>query len=186
MRNLLFDLTACFATSPVIGSRPGGRDQAARRIEQATGFGQIRPDGFITAIERIRAGQKLGYRTAAQHNLAHARFEKAAAEGFNRLHPGSKLEMTKLARDYSPAAIERLHSIAHNPAAPFRDQVAAANALLDRGLGRPAMPVFHGSSGGMSSMDLGEGVPMSALVSAARRGDEGYENELRRWPIWNL
>jgi len=43
----------------------------------------------LDAILGIRKAQRLGYRTAADHNLAHARFEKRGGpEAFNRLHPG--------------------------------------------------------------------------------------------------
>jgi hypothetical protein len=55
----------------------------------------------LLAIEAIRNG----YRTAAQHNRAHERFERAAAEGFNRLHPGSKLgRHTNVPRDRAERA----------------------------------------------------------------------------------
>ena len=44
----------------------------------------------LDAILGIRKAQRLGYRTAADHNLAHARFEKRGGpEAFNRLHPDS-------------------------------------------------------------------------------------------------
>ena len=41
----------------------------------------------LDAIAKVRNGQRYGYRTAADHNRAHARFEKS--EAFNRLHPGA-------------------------------------------------------------------------------------------------
>jgi hypothetical protein len=41
----------------------------------------------LAALAEIRKGQKYGYRTAADHNRAHERFEKT--ERFNRLHPDS-------------------------------------------------------------------------------------------------
>jgi hypothetical protein len=44
--------------------------------------------GFV-ALEAIRKRQKHGYKTAADHNRAYSKFEQAAAEGFNRLHPKS-------------------------------------------------------------------------------------------------
>ena len=41
----------------------------------------------LAALAEIRKGQKYGYKTAADHNRAHERFEKT--ERFNRLHPDS-------------------------------------------------------------------------------------------------
>ncbi len=42
----------------------------------------------LAALEGIRKAQRLGYRTAADHNRAHAKFEKT--EAFNRLHPAGR------------------------------------------------------------------------------------------------
>ena len=55
----------------------------------------------LLAINVIRDLQKRsGYKTAADHNRAHAKFEKAVAEGFNRLHPASRLARhTSVSRD---------------------------------------------------------------------------------------
>ena len=94
--------------------------------------------------------------------------------------PQSLIEITKLARALSPAAIAKLNEILHDPETPPRDQVAAARELLDRGLGRPFMAVLHGQ-GGASPPELTEdGTPVSALLAAARRNGESYEAELRR------
>ena len=94
--------------------------------------------------------------------------------------PQSLVEITKLARTLSPAAIAKLNEILHDPETPPRDQVAAARELLDRGLGRPFMAILHGQ-GGASPLELTEdGTPVSALIAAARRNGESYEAELRR------
>jgi hypothetical protein len=53
--------------------------------------------------------------------------------------PKSVLEIQRLARELSPRAIARLESIMDNPKAPFRDQIMASVALLDRGNGRPPL-----------------------------------------------
>jgi hypothetical protein len=41
----------------------------------------------LAALEGIRKMQRHGYRTAADHNRAYEKFERAVAESFNRLHP---------------------------------------------------------------------------------------------------
>lgn len=53
----------------------------------------------LAALEGIRKAQRLsGYKTAEDHNLAHARFEKAGGlDGFNRLHPQSNLRRDDIA-----------------------------------------------------------------------------------------
>jgi len=66
--------------------------------------------------------------------------------------PRSVLEITKLARDMTPAVVERLFKIAMNEldeieVAP-RDQIAAGTALMDRGCGRPAIGIYHGTGPG--------------------------------------
>ena len=94
--------------------------------------------------------------------------------------PKSLVEITRLARELSPAAIEKLNSIVHDPKALDRDKMAAANSILDRGLGKPAFPVFHGGSGMSSPMELEDGTPMSPLLLAAGKSrDAAYKAELQ-------
>jgi hypothetical protein len=57
------------------------------------------------------------------------------------------VEITRLAREMTPTALQRFYDIMMNDSAPFRDQVAAACAIADRGCGRPVVGVVHGSSG---------------------------------------
>jgi hypothetical protein len=61
----------------------------------------------LAAIEGIRDLQKQsGYRTAADHNRAHAKFEAllrsqaAGSEGFNRLYPRDKLASAPVGRTW--------------------------------------------------------------------------------------
>ena len=49
--------------------------------------------------------------------------------------PKSLVEITRLAREITPRAIARLESIMDNEKAPYRDQIMAAVALIDRGCG---------------------------------------------------
>ncbi|MTJ81746.1 MAG: hypothetical protein F8N37_12110 [Telmatospirillum sp.] len=50
-------------------------------------------------------------------------------------------EIRKLAQEHAPAAIEALVEICTNPKASDAARVAAANSLLDRGLGKPVQPI---------------------------------------------
>ncbi len=94
--------------------------------------------------------------------------------------PKSLVEITKLARELTPAAIMKLNEIVHDPDALDRDKIAAAIAIADRGCGKPAIGVFHGTQGGMSMpLELEDGTPLSALLLAARgRPDEKVLAEL--------
>jgi hypothetical protein len=50
------------------------------------------------------------------------------------------------AREHVPEIIERLLAIVRDPKAAHRDVIQAALALLDRGLGKPIVPIFRGNS----------------------------------------
>ena len=50
-------------------------------------------------------------------------------------------DVQELARQKSPEAINTLSTIMHNEKAPPAARVAAANALLDRGYGKPTQPI---------------------------------------------
>jgi len=62
----------------------------------------------LAALEGIRKGQRLGYKSASDHNRIYERLEKAGfAESFNRLHPasgaaGSLASSDARARDHWP------------------------------------------------------------------------------------
>jgi hypothetical protein len=98
--------------------------------------------------------------------------------------PKSIIEIAKLARERSTAAIERLTDIMMNDKAPFRDQIRAAEVLLDRGCGRPPIGVYHAAGTG-SNYEAGnvnsiDGNPPSVLlIDAARRRDAAYKAELQ-------
>ena len=86
--------------------------------------------------------------------------------------PKSLVEITRLAREITPRAIARLESIMDNEKAPYRDQIMAAIALMDRGCGRPAVGIFHGTSGstlsGAPDIEGEDGAGATALLMAAR------------------
>ena len=50
-------------------------------------------------------------------------------------------DVQELAREKSPEAIETLSNIMRDEKAPPAARVAAANALLDRGYGKPTQPI---------------------------------------------
>ena len=86
--------------------------------------------------------------------------------------PKSLVEITRLAREITPRAIARLESIMDNEKAPYRDQIMAAIALIDRACGRPAVGIFHGTSGstlsGAPDLEGEDGAGATALLMAAR------------------
>jgi hypothetical protein len=61
----------------------------------------------LVALEAIRKRQRLGYNSAAS-NRAHAKFERAAAEGNNRLHPWSKLASAPVGRERDDARDDQI------------------------------------------------------------------------------
>ena len=58
-------------------------------------------------------------------------------------------EISSLARSHSRAAINVLAGIMRSAGAPPAARVSAANALLDRGWGRPAQPIESGENGAL-------------------------------------
>jgi hypothetical protein len=57
-------------------------------------------------------------------------------------------EVRDLARQYTPQAIEALQTIMNEQEAPASARVAAAEALLNRGWGRPTQPIGGDSEAG--------------------------------------
>jgi hypothetical protein len=68
-------------------------------------------------------------------------------EGRRIEQPGIK-EVRALAQSYSVAAIETLAAIMKNGRTPAAVRVAAAQALLDRGYGKPVQAVEHAGPSG--------------------------------------
>lgn len=57
--------------------------------------------------------------------------------------PKEVMDVIQLARKATPMAMKTLTTIADNDDAPPAARVAAANALLDRGWGKPHQPIDH-------------------------------------------
>ena len=92
------------------GSPSAGRRDFAGILNAMVADAATREMPGLAALEGIRKGQRHGYRTAADHNRAHERFEfeRAAAEDFNRLHPRSKLASAPVGRERDNARDDRI------------------------------------------------------------------------------
>jgi hypothetical protein len=84
------------------------------------------------------------------------------------------------AREHAPECIERLMSIVRNPKASDRDVIQAALAILDRGLGKPIVPIFRGQNALPEEMVSGGEGDVTPLISIASRGNgDAYRRQLR-------
>jgi hypothetical protein len=111
----------------------------------------------------------------SEKSLANLR-KWAPGESGNPAGKSSSLnEIMRLARATAPEAIETLRSIMANAKAADRDRIAACIALLDRGCGKPVVPVYRGANGLPQEMVEGVGGDgeMTALLGAAGRGPLG-------------
>jgi len=120
--------------------------------------------------------------SVSPNSLANLRPWKSGESGNPIGKARSTVEVTQLARAKTPDMIERLYSIAMNEFGdvPFRDRVSAANAICDRGLGKPAIGIFHGSGASSPMEQTEDGSPVSALLARARgTPDERALGELR-------
>lgn len=91
--------------------------------------------------------------------------------------PKSVVEIAKMAREMTPALLERLYKIATNEFGdvPYRDQNAAIFAIVDRGSGRAAIGIFHGTGPGVPPGFVEEGTDDGTallLRAAAMNADE--------------
>src|SRR5271157_3601626 len=88
--------------------------------------------------------------------------------------PKSVVDLNRYVRDNLHPVYEELLRLFYDPETATRDKVAIAALLDARGCGRPAIGVFHGSTGpGMPPGHLPEGddgAPSALLLRAAREG----------------
>jgi hypothetical protein len=73
-------------------------------------------------------------------------------------------EIIELARSYCPAVIRRLYKIAMDDDAPHAAQVAAGQALLDRGIGKPIQPTVIAA---VPFSDLDDGALLQTIMRKA-------------------
>ena len=62
-----------------------------------------------------------------------------------------KLALAEMAKKHAPAALQTLVKIASDKEAPHAARVSAANAILDRGYGKPPQALEHSSPDGSMS-----------------------------------
>lgn len=70
--------------------------------------------------------------------------------------PKTEKEVRELAQEMSVEAVHTLGNVMRNEEADLRVRVAAANAILDRAIGRPAQAVHHSGSIETGSASLPE------------------------------
>jgi hypothetical protein len=97
-------------------------------------------------------------------------------------------EVMRLARSHCVEAVERLVELMRDKSTPPRETIAACMAIMDRGLGRPIVPVFKGSPNGFPTdmvSDIGADGALTPLLVAAGKGANGtykqtLQDELKR------
>jgi hypothetical protein len=97
-------------------------------------------------------------------------------------------EVMRLARSHCVEAVERLVELMRDKSTPPRETIAACMAIMDRGLGRPIVPVFKGSPNGFPTdmvSDIGADGALTPLLAAAGRDAGGtykqtLQDELKR------
>jgi hypothetical protein len=82
------------------------------------------------------------------------------------------LEIMRAAQKICPKVLRELERIVDDPCASNRDRIAAGGMILDRGLGKPVVPVYSGANNMpvemLASPDVdGEGAP-TALLRAVK------------------
>lgn len=78
----------------------------------------------------------------------------------------AKRELSEMAKDHAAAALKVLVEIAKNDQEPASARVSAANALLDRGYGRPAQSVALSNPDGSLTPQ-----PSTIIIEAATDDD---------------
>ena len=86
--------------------------------------------------------------------------------------PKETAEVRELARERTTKAIEALEAILDDDKQPGSTKVAAAQALLDRGHGRPSTSVDMHVSGGPSLVDLLTSLPVVPAADTAAELDD--------------
>lgn len=117
---------------------------------------------------------KGGGRSQHPHSLANLKKWQPGESGNPSGRSHTVMELTRLARTKSTDAIEVLYKLMMDDSGDThaRERIAAANILLERGCGRPAVGIFHGAGPGVPPghqlLDGMEDGPATALLLAAR------------------
>ena len=75
--------------------------------------------------------------------------------------PKGLKEVRELAMQHSAAAIRKLRAIMDNKRASYAVQIAAANALLDRAVGKPIAPTANTDLEGNTASNMVQGLPQT-------------------------
>lgn len=77
-----------------------------------------------------------------------------------------KASLSELAQEHTESAIITLAEVMHDGDAPHSARIAAANALLDRGYGKPSQAVDHTSSDGSMAPITGFDIRVASAPSS--------------------
>ena len=131
-----------------------------------------------------KKGGRRGQNPNSRKGLANLKPWPKGTSGNILGQPKSVVELNKQVRDMMPGVYQRMEQIVHDPNSKDRDRIAAATLLDARGCGRPAIGIFHGTTGpGMPPGHLPEGADggPSILILAAnsRQKDANYKKQLQ-------
>ena len=131
-----------------------------------------------------KKGGRRGQNPNSRKGLANLKPWPKGTSGNILGQPKSVVELNKQVRDMMPGVYQRMEQIVHDPNSKDRDRIAAATLLDARGCGRPAIGIFHGTTGpGMPPGHLREGEDggPSILILAAnsRQKDANYKKQLQ-------
>ena len=127
-------------------------------------------------------GGRRGMNPNSRKGLANLKPWKKGQSGNPEGYAKSVVELNIMARDMLPAVYRRLEQIIHNPESKDRDVVAAAALLDSRGCGKPATPIFHGSTGPGCPPGFvleGDDAPSILIFRANAQRDANYKAQLQ-------
>ncbi len=128
------------------------------------------------ALPKMRGGRR-GRPPASLANLRPA--WKKGESGNIAGQPKSVVELNRYVRDKLKAIYDDLERVYFDPQTCPRDKYYIATLLDARGMGRPAIGVFHGTTGGMGGLPPGhlpvdeEGGPSMLLLRADHESRDG-------------
>jgi hypothetical protein len=130
---------------------------------------------------------KSGGRSRHPNSLANLKKWKPGESGNLSGKPSAINEIMRLARSHCAEAVETLVSIMRDESTPPREKIASCVAIMDRGMGRPVVPVFKGTANGFPSDMIGDvgADGLTPLLRAAGKDASGeykatLQAELRR------